>query len=143
MHIMASTPNKTQPGKTSVKEFINSIENAQMRTDCNKLAAFMEKLSGEKPVMWGEAMVGFGNYHYKYESGREGDFFLIGFSPRKTNLTIYSNIYLNDDDPQLKALGKFKNGKSCIYVKKLEDIDLSVLEKLLKASMKKLREMYG
>jgi len=140
---MASRENKTKPQQASVHEFINRLDDARMKEDCRELSAFMEKLTGSGPVLWGESMVGFGNFHYKYASGREGDYFLTGFSPRKQMLTIYTNIYLDETDPLLKSLGKFKNGKSCIYVRKLEDIDLAVLGKLLNISIKKLRETYG
>ncbi len=140
---MAKAENKTQPTKKTLKEFIEGIEDDQVRNDCKKLGKFMEKVSGEKPVIWGDSIVGFGKYHYKYASGHEGDSCLIGFSPRKDKLSIYTNIYLDNVDPLLKSLGKFKNGKSCIYIKKVDDIDLDVLEKILKAGMKKLKELYG
>jgi hypothetical protein len=134
--------NKTKPGKQSVPEFISKVEDEQMRKDCQELSRFMEKLTGQKPVLWGDSIVGFGSYHYKYASGREGDSCLTGFSPRKQNLSIYTNCYLEENDQVTKSLGKFKNGKSCIYVKKLADIDMKVLEKILLSSIKQLRERY-
>ncbi len=134
--------NKTKPGKQSVREFISKVEDEQMRKDCQELSKFMEKLTGQKPVLWGDSIVGFGSYHYKYASGREGDSCLTGFSPRKQNLSIYTNCYLEENDLVTKSLGKFKNGKSCIYVKKLADIDMKVLEKILLSSIKQLGEKY-
>jgi hypothetical protein len=94
----------------------------------------MEKVTGEKPALWGPSIVGFGDLHYKYESGREGDWFRVGFSPRKQNLTLYVTDYIKEDDPLLARLGKFTTGKACIYVKRLEDIDTAVLEDLVKRS---------
>jgi Domain of unknown function (DU1801) len=138
---MAKAENKTQPTKKSVREFISAIEDQQMQKDCKTLCKFMEQVTGEKPVLWGDAIIGFGSYHYKYASGREGDFCLIGFSPRKQNMAIYTNCYLEGND-LTKSLGKFKNGKSCLNVKKLEDINLDVLEKILVVSMKRIKEMY-
>jgi hypothetical protein len=94
----------------------------------------MERVTGEKPAMWGPSIVGFGDLHYKYESGREGDWFKVGFSPRKQNLTLYITDYIQDDDPLLAKLGKFTTGKACIYIKRLEDIDSEVLEQLVERS---------
>jgi Domain of unknown function (DU1801) len=99
----------------------------------------MEKLSGSKPKMWGEAIVGFGDYRYKYTSGREGDWFLAGFSPRKQNLSIYIIGYLEFYPDHLERLGKFKNGKGCLYIKKLEDINMDVLEGLIASSIERLK----
>jgi hypothetical protein len=138
---MVKSENKTQPTKTSVREFISNIEDEQMQKDCKALCKFMERITGEKPVLWGDAIIGFGSYHYKYASGREGDSCLTGFSPRKQNLAIYTNCYLEDND-LVRSLGKFKNGKSCLNVKKLADIDLVVLEKILVDSMKRITSMY-
>jgi hypothetical protein len=140
---MASKENKTQPVKKTFKEFLDGIEDEQVRNDCKTLGKFMEKVSGEKPVIWGDVIVGFGKYHYKYASGHEGDSCLIGFAPRKDKISIYSNCSLNNDEQLLKSLGKFKKSKSCIYVKKVDDIDLDVLEKILKAGMKKIKELYS
>jgi Domain of unknown function (DU1801) len=139
---MAKAENKTQPTRNSVQKFISSIEDEQMQKDCKTLSKFMEQVTGHKPVLWGESIVGFGSYHYKYASGKEGDSCLTGFSPRKQALSIYTSCYLEENDLLTKSLGKFKNGKSCIYVKKLDDIDLVVLEKILRYSIKRLKEMY-
>ena len=131
--------NKTQPTTKSVPEFLEQIEDPIRRTDCITVAALMERLTGSKPRMWGEFIVGFGDYHYKYASGREGDWFLAGFSPRKQNLTIYVMGYLEFYTEILEGLGKFKHGKGCLYIKKLEDIDLKVLETLISTSIKRLK----
>ena len=100
----------------------------------------MEKLSCSIPKMWGDSFVGFGDYHYKYASGREGDWFQVGFSPRKQNLTIYIMGYLEFHSDILEGLGKYTHGKGCLYIKKLEDIDLDVLEKLISTSIKQLKK---
>ena len=99
----------------------------------------MEKLSGSEPKMWGDAIVGFGDYRYKSASGREGDWFLAGFSPRKQNLTVYIMGYLEYYPDHLERLGKFKHGKGCLYIKNLEDIDMKVLEDLIFSSIKRLK----
>lgn len=140
---MAKSENKTQPTKRSVKEFIDQIEDEQMKKDCKSLAKFMEQVSGEKPVLWGDAIVGFGKYHYKYESGREGDSCVVGFAPRKQNIAIYTHCSLPDNDKLLKSLGKFKNGKACLNVKKLDDIKLDVLEQILKQGIQNVSDKYG
>jgi hypothetical protein len=125
---------KTQKGAGDVAAFIDGIEDQRKREDAKALLALMEKVTGEKPALWGPSIVGFGDLHYKYESGREGDWFRVGFSPRKQNLTLYVTDYIKEDDPLLARLGKFTTGKACIYVKRLEDIDTAVLEDLVKRS---------
>ena len=125
---------KTAPTKVSVTAFINAVENETRRKDAKTLLALMKKLTGDKPTMWGPSIIGFGEYHYKYESGREGDMLLVGFSPRKANMVLYVLGSLKDDDPLLGKLGKFKRGRSCLYVNKLEDVDMKVLEKVIKKS---------
>ena len=132
--------NKTQPTTKSVPEFLEQIEDPKRRADCIAVAGLMEKLSGSKPKMWGDSIVGFGDYHYKSASGREGDWFLTGFSPRKQNLTLYIMGYLEYYPDHLEKLGKFKNGKGCLYIKKLEDIDMEVLETLITTSIVHLKE---
>ena len=131
--------NKTQPTTKSVPEFLEQIEDPKKKADCKTIAALMEKLSGSKPKMWGDAIVGFGDYRYKYASGREGDWFLAGFSPRKQNLTVYIMGYLEFYPDQLERLGKIKHGKGCLYIKKLEDIDMDVLEDLIASSIERLK----
>ena len=130
--------NKTKPTAKSVPEFLEQIEDPKRRADSLSIAALMEKLSGSKPKMWGDAIVGYGDYHYKYASGREGDWFLVGFSPRKQNLTLYIMGYLEFYTDILENLGKFKHGKGCLYIKRLEDIDTDVLENLITTSIKRL-----
>jgi hypothetical protein len=125
---------KTQRGDGSVYAFIDAIEDERKRADSKALVALMEKVTGEKPALWGPSIVGFGDLHYKYESGREGDWFRVGFSPRKQNLTLYVTDYIKEDDPLLAKLGKFTTGKACIYVKRLDDVDTGVLEDLVKRS---------
>ena len=123
--------NKTRPSDISVDDFINGIESEVRRRDCRTIMNIMKEVTGARPKMWGDSIVGFGSYHYKYASGREGDWFLTGLSPRKQNLTIYLMCGLEKESTLMKKLGKFKTGKSCLYIKKLEDIDLSILKKLI------------
>ena len=131
--------NKTQPNAKSVPEFLEQIEDPGRKADCKTISALMEKLSCSQPKMWGDAIVGFGDYRYKYASGREGDWFLAGFSPRKQNLTIYIMGYLENYPDHMERLGKFKNGKGCLYIKRLEDIDMDVLENLIASSIRCLK----
>ena len=134
--------NKTQPTNLKVSEFIASIEDKGKRADCKELMKLMREVTGKRATMWGTSIVGFGKYHYKYASGREGDFFLTGFSPRKQALTIYIISGFSRHQALVDKLGKFKTGKSCLYVKRLDDIDRSVLEKLVKASVAYMRKTY-
>ena len=129
---------KTKQTDASVLDFINSVDDAQKREDSLKLLAIFEELIGGKPKMWGPAIVGFGTYHYKYESGREGDWFLAGFSPRKQNISIYVMCGLTKSQQLLDKLGKHNTGKSCLYIKRLADVDESVLCELILNSVKKL-----
>jgi len=124
----------TVPTKASVAKFIDAVENETRRKDAKTLLAMMKKITCDKAVMWGPSIIGFGTYHYKYESGREGDFMLVGFSPRKANMVLYVLGSLKDDDPLLGKLGKFRRGRSCLYVNKLDDVDHGVLEKVIKKS---------
>jgi hypothetical protein len=123
---------KTKPTKTSVESYIDKIDDESVRDDSRELIKMMQKLTGEPPVMWGTSIIGFGKYHYKYASGHEGEACLAGFAPRKTNLTVYAYPVV----PELmQKLGKYKGSKGCIYIKKLSDIDMQVLEKVVKASI--------
>lgn len=131
--------NKTKATTKSVPEFLEQIEDPKRRADCMTVTGIMERLTGSKPRMWGDSIVGFGDYRYKYASGREGDWFLAGFSPRKQNLTIYIMGYLEYYTELLEGLGKFKHGKGCLYIKKLEDIDLKTLESLISTSIERLK----
>ena len=126
----------TVPNKISVTAFIKAVENDQRRKDAKTLLALMKKVTGEKAVMWGPTIIGFGTCHYTYESGREGDMMLVGFSPRKANMVLYVLGSLDESDPLLGKLGKYKRGRSCLYVNKLEDIDMAILEKMIAKSYK-------
>ena len=132
------TENKTKPNDLSVKTFFDRIEDPVKKADSKTIAALMEELTGAKPKMWGESIVGFGDYRYKYASGREGDWFVAGFSPRKQNLTIYIMGYLEFYTDILENLGKHKHGKGCLYIKRLEDIDMEVLRTLISTSIERL-----
>jgi hypothetical protein len=125
-----------------VSEFIAGIEDRRKRADCRELMKLMREVTGNRATMWGSSMVGFGKYHYKYASGREGDFFLTGFAPRKQALTIYIISGFNAHAGLMEKLGKFKTGKSCLYVKSLDDIDRTVLRELVEASVAHMREAY-
>ena len=127
---------RTAPTAMGVTAFINSVENETRRKDAKTLLAMMKKVTGEKAKMWGPSIIGFGEYHYKYESGREGDMLAVGFSPRKANMVLYVLGSLGEDEPLLKKLGPYKNGKSCLYVAGLDKVDLSVLEKIVAKSYK-------
>ena len=135
---MAKVELKTKLNDGDVTEFINSIESELKRNDSFKIIEMMKKITKSEPKMWGDSIIGFGNYHYKYASGREGDWFLCGFSPRKQNLSIY--IMFNKYENILSKLGKHKTGKGCLYVKNLEEIDLKVLENLIKQSVDYLKK---
>lgn len=125
---------KTKPTGQSAEEFINSIADDRRRAECLAILELMKQVTGEEPKMWGDSIVGFGSYHYKYASGREGDWFLTGFSPRKQNLTLYIMSGFDQYDHLLARLGQVKTGKSCLYIKKLEDIDLPTLRELVRRS---------
>jgi len=130
---------KTKPTKESVAGFLNKLTDATRREDCFAIAKIMEEITGSKPQMWGPSIVGFGSYHYKYASGHEGDWPLIGFSPRKQDLTVYIMMGFQNYEVLLKQLGKHRKSKSCLYIKRLSDIHVPTLKKLIKASVKDLR----
>jgi hypothetical protein len=134
--------NKTQPTTIAVNDFIELVENEQKRADSYKLIALFEKITGEEGKMWGPSIIGFGQYHYKYESGREGDFMLVGFSPRKTALTLYIMAGFKKYEEYLAELGKFKTGKSCLYIKKLEDVNMDILEAMIIDSIETVKAKY-
>ena len=139
---MAKATNKTQAGKLSVSKFLNAIDDQQRRKECKWLSKHMAQISGAKPVMWGSAIVGFGTYHYRYDSGRKGDFFITGFSPRKQALSVYLVNGFSALQKQLKKLGPHKVGKSCLYIKHLEDIDQAVLLEMIEHSVQAMRKKY-
>jgi Domain of unknown function (DU1801) len=125
---------KTQPSDASVEGYLNQVEDEKKRQDGLKLLELMQSVTGEEPRMWGDSIVGFGSYHYRYDSGRQGDWFLTGFSPRKGNLTLYIMSGFDQYHPLMKKLGRYSIGKSCLYVKKLDDIDLDTLRELVRLS---------
>ncbi len=131
---------KTRVNNASVKDFLNSIENEQIRKDCFEISKMMEGITKAKPKMWGASIVGFGSYHYIYKSGREGDWMLTGFSPRKQNLTLYLMGGFSSEKILLEKLGKHKTSAgSCLYIKKLDDVDKKVLKELVATSVIKMR----
>lgn len=133
---------KTKPRDASVRAFIEAVPDEQRQADCLRLLKLMQDVLGEEPKMWGPSIVGFGSYHYKYASGHEGDSFLAGFSPRKQNLSVYIMAGF-DPFPELMAkLGKYKTGKGCLYLKRLDDADLEVLKELIRRSAKHLEKLY-
>jgi hypothetical protein len=133
---------KTTETAASVDRFLDSVEDANRRADCRAVVAMMEEVTGEPPKMWGPSIVGFGRYHYRYESGREGDWFLTGVSPRKQNLTLYVMAGFDEYEELLARLGKHKTGRSCLYVKRLADLDPEVLRRLVALSVDEMRRRY-
>lgn len=127
---------KTKVNDQSVEKFLNGITDEQARQDCFTILKIMQQATRAEPKMWGSSIVGFGSYHYKYESGREGNWFLTGFSPRKQNLTLYIMAGFARYDELMKKLGKHKTGKSCLYIKSLEDVNLPALKQLIQQSVK-------
>lgn len=134
---------KTQQNNTSVKDFLNQVEDDTKRQDAFEILKLMEKVTGEKAKMWGASMVGFGSFHYKSErSNQGGDWPLTAFSPRKANLTIYIMPGFKDYPELMEKLGKYKTGSSCLYLKSLKDVDLKILEKLIQAGFKEMKKRY-
>lgn len=127
--------NKTQPTDASVESFIDAIADPRRREDCRRVAAMMQAASGAPPVMWGAAIVGFGRYRYTYASGRTGDWPVIGFSPRKHDLTLYLMPGFEQLTALLQKLGKHKTGKSCLYLKSLDQVDLAALQEMIDRSV--------
>ena len=134
---------KTKKTKASVSAFLDSVEDPQKRKDAKTIAKIMKAASGAAPAMWGDSIVGFGSYHYKYASGREGDWFLTGFAPRKQNLTLYVMDGFKEYRPLLKKLGKHKTGRACLYINKLDDVDLDVLRELITRSVQSKKAADG
>lgn len=134
--------NKTVETDASVENFISAVDNEQKRKDSWDLIALMSKITDAPPKMWGKSLIGFGQYHYKYASGREGDFFLTGFSPRKTALTIYIMPGFSTYEARMAKLGPHKTGKSCLYLKNLKVVDRDVLEEIVRDSVSVMRERY-
>ena len=133
---------KTKPTRRSVKAFLNRVDDEGRRADCFRLLPVMEKAARRAPRMWGESIVGFGSYHYTYASGREGDWPITGFSPRKRDLTIYIMPGFGNYQDLMEGLGKFRTGRSCLYVKRLDDIDMKLLAQLVRKAVADMRKMY-
>ena len=131
---------KTKPTSESVEKFLNKVSDEERRADCFAVAKIMEEITGEKPTMWGPSIVGFGSYHYKYASGREGDWPVTGFSPRKKDLTLYLMMGYEKHKDLLEKLGKHSGRKSCLYINRLSDVHVPTLKKLITASVKELGE---
>lgn len=134
--------NKTVANDGDVEAFLASVDHPKRVADARVVLEMMERVTGEPPCMWGGSLIGFGQYHYTYASGREGNFFRTGLSPRKTALTIYVMPGFEPYEEQMARLGKFKTGRSCLYVNKLEDVDLGVLEEIVAQSFRDMKEMY-
>lgn len=133
---------KTKPNSASVEGFLNGVEDEQRRDDCFELVRVMKRVTRKPPKMWGDSIVGFGSYRYKYDSGREGEWFLTGFSPRKKDLTLYIMSGFQRYGSLMTQLGKHRTGKSCLYVKRLSDVDTGVLEELIRESVEHLATKY-
>ena len=133
---------KTKRHDGDVNEFLDAVENPRRKEDARRVLELMRDVTGEPPKMWGSSIVGFGSYHYKYASGREGDWMITGFSPRKQNLTIYIMPGFSEFSELLARLGKHKTSKSCLYLNKLDDVDLEVLAELVRESVKVMKARY-
>lgn len=133
---------KTKPNDKSVDEFLKKVDNQNKKDDCYEILHIMKEVTQDEPRMWGDSIIGFGTYHYKYASGREGDWFLTGFSPRKQNLTLYIMSGFEKYDKLLKRFGKYKTGKSCLYINKLQDINKDVLKELVIESVNYMKKEY-
>lgn len=127
---------KTKVNDASVRDFLNAVSDEQKRKDSFEILKIMKQVTNEDPKMWGPSIIGFGSYHYKYESGREGDAPIMGFSPRKQNFTLYISLGLGRNEMLLKKLGKYSTGKGCLYIKRLSDVDTDVLKELISESLK-------
>jgi hypothetical protein len=138
---MAKAQNKTKQTTASVANFIASIKDDAQRKDAKALVALMKRATGATPRMWGPAIVGFGSYHYRYASGREGDYCATGFSPRKGTLTVYILPGLHLQADNLKKLGKHTTGKSCLYIRQLSDVNLPALEAIVRQGIRDIRKM--
>ncbi|HRE41738.1 MAG TPA: DUF1801 domain-containing protein [Ignavibacteria bacterium] len=134
---------KTKVTEVKPEDFLNAVEDEKKRKEAFEILAMFKKITGEKPKMWGPTMIGFGKYFYKYETGHSGECFITGFSPRKQAMTLYVLGNFKGKDELLSKLGKYKNGKSCLYIKKLDDIDRGVLKKLIETAYKYWKSKSG
>ncbi|WOK06973.1 DUF1801 domain-containing protein [Imperialibacter roseus] len=134
---------KTKVNDVSVEGFLDKVEDEKKRNDAFEVLKLMKEVTGEKPKMWGSSIVGFGTYRYKYASGQEGDWMITGFSPRKTSLTLYIMPGFGRYEELMQKLGKYKTGKSCLYINKLTDVDLGILKTLVKESVDYMNKKYN
>lgn len=134
--------NKTKPTGSDVENYLAAIDDDERRNDCRRVAALMAAVTGEQPAMWGAAIVGFGSYHYKYDSGREGDAAATGFSNRKNDISMYLSASGAQQESLLAQLGKHKMGKACLSIRKLADIDVAILERLIAGSVDEIKRLY-
>ena len=132
---------KTKKNEASVTKFLDGVKDEKKREDSYIILKLMKQITKADPKMWGDSMIGFGSYHYKYASGREGDWFVTGFSPRKQSLTLYIMAGISKYPDLLKKLGKFKTGKGCLYINKIEDVDIKILKELIKQSVGYLKKL--
>lgn len=137
------TGNKSMPTDATVASCLDAIPDADRRRDCDVLVGMMSRATGAPPVMWGSSIVGFGSYHYRYDSGREGDFCITGFASRKGDISLYLMAGFEEQEALLGRLGRHKTGKACLYVRKLAEIDLAVLDELIKGSVAATLARYG
>lgn len=140
---MAKAKLKTTVNDGDVLEFLEGVDDEKRQADSLVVLELMKDITGREPKMWGSSIVGFDEYHYKYDSGREGDFFKVGFSPRKQSLTLYIMPGFGRYEELMEQLGKYKTGKSCLYIKKLEDVDMEVLKQLVEESYSYMNDKYG
>ena len=133
---------KTKASNASVSAFLQSVDGEQKRRDARDILALMKEVTGKRPKMWGTSIVGFGSYHYKYQSGREGDWLVTGFSPRKQNLAVYIMLGFSRYSSLMNRLGKYKTGKSCLYLRRLGDVDQKVLRQLVTRSVADMKKLY-
>ena len=133
---------KTRQNDASVDAYLDAVEHPRRRADARTLLALMQRVTGEPPTLWGTSIVGFGSYHYTYASGREGDWPVVGFAPRKQNLALYIMPGFSQYGALLQRLGKHRTGKSCLYLNKLEDVDMAVLEELVRKSVAEMKRRY-
>ena len=138
-----ATANKTQPTTADVGAYLDAITDPERRRDCEALVALMSRVTGAPPTMWGTGIVGFGQYHYRYDSGREGDMCATGFASRKGDISIYLVADGTDQPALLQQLGRHKRGKACLYVRRLSEVDTGVLEQLVRQSVGEVRRRYG
>ncbi len=137
------TANKTVPTGKSVTEFLDGITDPHKKADAYQLMEVMKQITGEDPVMWGPSIIGYGSYHYRYESGREGDMLLTGFSPRTQDFSLYVGASSERNKPLLAKLGKHRKGKTCLYIKRLSEVDIGVLKRIIKGSYEHYKEKYN